>query len=536
MNFINTVTFLTLNGKEKLLFSSQNNRIAINSLPSSENNSFTIEIEFSSKIKQIRMPDYSWSSFKESIIPQFCNQIIQLENGIYLQSETPIGIWEFKKNKPNFLYWKINPLGAFQLTNYQGEDSQKFTEDAKCVLETNQSLALLFSSNGAIEVSRSAYPFSSILCFTDHCDFDTVKLLQKQRLFFKEKGIKTTKGIFLNHFSKREDNACWQNDSEELTKWLDDEHELCYHSLSQSLKSKQESITDFFNFTPPTKMPVWIDHGYQYYNVSLYKKEGISEVDYAKNLNGKKIKIIWNYIDSGTTTSGVINQLNPKHFNLKSFYHGIKNKPLKIKIALLIKNSIVHFYANEELIKNYTFLASNFKKASQSKSIKDIFNFVKMSFKVIMPLFKIALFWSKYKDKTYPLAKYSPTFFEHIIANEKFIVFQTVELVDFISTFNKSSIDILIKENGLCIAHTYFAVPMAYHDGKIFLKNEEINPLVDKNFDYIRQKINEKRIWNPTLSQLADYWIRFQNMKLRINSNNDIVMDENAKLHYRKIK
>ena len=81
-------------------------------------------------------------------------------------------------------------------------------------------------------MSRSIKSFSAIACFTDHCDFDTLSNLQLQRTFFKEKDIKVTKGFFLNHFSKRQDNASYERDKMELDLWINDGHELCYHSLS----------------------------------------------------------------------------------------------------------------------------------------------------------------------------------------------------------------------------------------------------------------------------------------------------------------
>jgi len=57
-------------------------------------------------------------------------------------------------------------------------------------------LALLFPLDEGIEISRSKIPFSAIACFTDHCDFDTLRNLKQQRQFFKTYNIRITKGFF----------------------------------------------------------------------------------------------------------------------------------------------------------------------------------------------------------------------------------------------------------------------------------------------------------------------------------------------------
>ena len=530
--------FFIIDDIEKIIdFESNNYEIVLNSFLENNLSRFDIKIEFSSPVKQVRLPNYTWGKLKNvTIIPEYSNKILQLENGLYIQSDKPIGIWQLSSKNKNILYWKFNPKGAYQIVNYKEQQNYKYTGDANIEFTKDLSLKLLYSKDGAVEISRSKIPFSSIICFTDHCDFDTLELLAKQRQFFKEKEIKITKGFFLNHFSKREDNASWQNDSKELSKWIDDDHELCYHSLSQSVKSKDESFKDFNTFQPPIEIPTWIDHGYQPYNLSLFKKEKLSENDYSKVLEDKNIYILWNYIDSGTATKGVLNQLNTDDFTLNSFYNGIKEKSFKIKFSLLIKNCIVHFYNDEKLIRSYTQLASSFKKATKTKSIKDFAKFIKFSFNLGFPLLKIILFWKKYKNKVYPLAKYCPIFFEHKIHEKKFVIFQTIEMVDFIGSLNKKSVDKFIDEKGLFIGHTYFSVPMNYHHGRLFTDKKEINHLVNQNFNYISEKIRNKEIWNPTLNQLVEHWMMFQNSKLELDLNNQILPSKDCNLPYRIIK
>ena len=506
--------------------------------PSIDNlTSFDILIEFSSPIATFRNQDYTWVTISQDrIANDFSPKVIRLQNGLYVQANCNLGIWEVNAKKPKQLLWRFNPEFAAPITQYSNKNNTKKIVSAQTDFNFAEKLALLISTKGAVEISRSPIPFSAVACFTDHCDFDTLELLEKQRDFFKEKNIKITKGFFLNNFSKRKNNASWENDQEELIKWLEDGHELCYHSLSQSIKSPYESFSDFKSFTPPIPIATWIDHGYQPYNLSLYEKEGVSKEEYSKVLKDKNIEIFWNYIDSGTSTKTTINQLNSNDFTLRSFYRGIVSKSFKIKITLWIKNSIVHFYNDEKLIQNYTQLASSFKKTTKSKSVRAFAQFIKISLNIIQPLLMIFLFWKSYKNRVYPLAKYCPIFFEHTIGEKKIVVFQTLEMIDFITSLSKEAVDKLINEGGLFIAHTYFSVPMDYHDGRLFTDKKQINEKVNQNFTYISQQIKEDKIWNPTLKELVSYWKLFQNTKLELDSNNKIVPSSNNILPYRFIK
>lgn len=500
-------------------------------------NSFDLIIEFSIPIIAFRNHDYTWVDLNiDRIANSLSPKIIKLENGFFVQANINQGIWEINKKNPNKLFWRFNPDFSNPLTAYQNLNNKKIIVKANSDLKFIENPALLFSNINAIEISRSKIPFSAIACFTDHCDFDTLDLVIKQREFFKENSIKITKGFFLNHFSKRNDTISWQNESDELKKWMSDGHELAYHSLSQSIKSKGESSRDFDNFKPPfANIPVWIDHGYQPYNFSLFQKENFDEKYYGNKIKEKNIQILWNYIDSGTATSGVINQLNTEQFTLKYFWNGIKNKTFNKKIALVVKNTIIHFYNNEKLTQNYSQLATSYKKANKSKSIPLFFNFLKQIFKVALPLLKVLLFWKISKNKTYRLAKYSPIFFEHIIGKQKFVIFQTIELLDFKNGFNKDSINSLIKESGLFIGHTYFAVPMEYHDGRVFDKNGEINKEVAENFNYLGNKIRENFIWNPTLNELILYFNNSKKIQFDISIDGKIIVKNNTFLHSREI-
>ena len=185
-----------------------------------EASSFDIEIVFTIPITKFRNHDYTWIGCTvDCIANQYSPKIIQLSNGFFVQANITNGIWEVNKNNARVLLWRFNPEMSSPMALYLGSKNEKVIVQAEQNFNFKEHPALLFTLNEAIEISRSKIPFSAIAVFTDHCDFDTAENLALQRTFFKENAIKISKGFFLNHFSKRFDNASFQNDAEELTKW-----------------------------------------------------------------------------------------------------------------------------------------------------------------------------------------------------------------------------------------------------------------------------------------------------------------------------
>lgn len=497
--------------------------------------SFDLEITFKNPIIQFRNHDYTWVKInKLRIANEYSPKIIQLENGYFVQPNQSAGIWEIKKENPKVLLWRFNPEYASPLAVYSGSNAEKTIKSAKAKHNFQKPLELLFSKENAIEFSRSKLSFSAVACFTDHCDFDTAKNVKLQREFFKTNNIKVTKGFFLRHFSKREDNASFENDAAEFNQWREDGHELAYHSLTQSLKSKEESLIDFAGFKPPfNDIPTWIDHGYQPYNLSLYKNTGINEMDFSNNLKDKNISILWNYIDSGTSSSGVINQMNPDDFTLARFYNGIKSLPFKERMGVLIKNILFHYYADEKLIIQYKSTAGHFKALFLEKKPKAFLKLISSFIKLGIPLGRILLFWNYHKNIPYKLAKYSPLIFKHSISENDFCIFQTLEMIDFKKSLSAENIEKLINESGVFIAHTYFSVPMNYHTGKMFRNPNEIDPTVTQNFAHMGSKIANSQIWNPTLNEFVNFLANFEKTILDVDSDGKIVVLNASGVPYR---
>jgi hypothetical protein len=311
---------------------------------------------------------------------------------MYVQANCNWGIWEVKASRTNQLIWRFNPDFAAPITQYSNENNIKKIVSATPDFNFSDNLELLISDKGIVEISRSPIPFSAIACFTDHCDFDTTENLKIQRAFFKEKGIKITKGFFLYHFSKREENASFERDKQELEKWIADGHELAYHSLTQSIRNQSEAITEFTDFKPPfSNIPVWIDHGFQPYNFSLFQNNGIPKEKYEALLEEKNISVLWNYIDSGTSTNGVINQLDYSQFNLISYYNFLSKFSFSKRIASIVKAVVFHHDNNENRIRNYIEVVSCLKSISNKKDISVIVKLIKNLLPLSLLLLRVVL-------------------------------------------------------------------------------------------------------------------------------------------------
>lgn len=499
--------------------------------------SFTIEITFSCAIALIRNHDYTWHDAEQSkVIVEFSPKIIKLSSGFLVQANITMGIWEFDAKKPTKLFWKFNTEYSKPITVYSGVTNTKTYIQANSYLHFPVQPALLFTDRGAIEISKSKIPFSAITCFTDHCDFDTEENLIAQREFFKKKNIKVTKGFFLNHFSKRGNNASVERNFREIELWQNDGHELCYHSLSQSIKSDEESFHDFKNFTPPfLNCTTWIDHGYQPYNFSLFQKNKINKYEYEILLKEKRIEILWNYIDTGTATNGVINQLNSNHFTLSSFLKGNRDVGVIKLVQMMIKNIVFHYHNDEKTISNYKLTALHFKKIMYQKQYISIFKFVKNFAVLSKKILSLLLLWNSIKNRPFKFAKYTPLFFKHIIGNQEFVVFQTLELIDFKKSLTKNNVDLLIKEGGVFIAHTYFSDSISYHRGTLLDASNQIDITVAKNFNYLSEKVKDGSIWNPTLKEFYNYIKQFDEVEVDFDDYNNLFVKNPGTLEFRTI-
>ncbi len=533
---IQSVYIIASNERKSIDFDIKNqSKVMLNAV--AESSSFDVEITFENPIKRFRNHDYKWVDINQNrTANSFCPKIIQLENGTFVQANVNHGIWEIDANKKNALLWRFNPDLAHPITQYSGEKNTKKIISAQTNFNFDEPLALLCSKSNAVELSRSAIPFSAIACFTDHCDYDTAENLKIQREFFNQINLKTTKGFFTHHFSKREENASFENEATELQLWANDQHEMCYHSLTQSIREKKEAFAEFEQFQPPfPNVKVWIDHGFQPYNFTLFDKNKIPKSQYESVLSSKGIEVLWNYIDSGNATTGTINQLNSSQFTLNNYYRSLQNLPFLKRMVLLVKNIIFHYDNDEFRVRNYIDALAFAKAVVKKKQISAVFGFIKNSLPVLLMLLKVMLQWNAVKNRTFKMAKYSPIFFKHQIFEKEFYIFQTIEMVDFKRALCQQNIDSLIEESGLFIAHTYFSVDMNHYSGKLINSDHTLNSEVVANFKYLSEKIQQKSIWNPTLSQLLYHFDNFQNTVFDVDDQGTIYCKKTTDIPFRTV-
>lgn len=476
---------------------------------------FTLVLTFDQPLMRFRNHNYQWiSSKKEGSIPEFANKILQLEDGTFVQSSTNQGVWEWFNATPNKLYWHFHPEDAEALTVYTDSKNFKSREGAKSVPLASLP-ALLFSKSGALELSRTPLPFVGVVCFTDHCDYDTAENLKTQREFFKSIGIKVTKGFFLHHFSKRKDNASWQYQSDELLKWANDGHELAYHSLSQSIKNDSESKNDFLNFKAPLPtISVWIDHGFQPYNWSMYRNSLYATSDFQNVMERNSISLFWNYNDSGRVSNGVINQLDCQQFTFAAFQQSIRPLSFKKRWENRLKNVVFYADNSKRRIRFYIDALAALRQFKQSKKPQHLVRFIFCFTPIIFKLLQFYFGGKQRVNQPYPLARFAPVFFKHQLGNHTYTVFQSLELVDFAQGLSKDNLAKLQDDAGILIAHTYFSVAMKHHDGR-FLENETtVAPIPAQNFNHLAVLIQAQKLWNPTISELAAAWEKFSAVTL----------------------
>lgn len=492
-------------------------------------NELSLEIEFGCPIVKWRNHNYTWVDCNSDRMANYYSpKILMLNDSIKVVAGSTDGIWHYNKKQNSKLYWSLAEPLENPLFQYGENDIRNFFQVGREFKDT-LTLKLFFTKNGVMEWSRSMVPFSGILCFTDHCDFDTLVLLRKQRELFDQNQIKVTKGFFQYHFSKRADNTSFEKpeEREEYLNWIKDGHELAYHSLSQSKKTDNQPFDDFNKFgLPDENIVTWIDHGYQPYNFTQIEKHvgNYSAQEWVKHVKSKGIKYLWNYLDSGESSLSLINQISPDNFTYGTAIKGIKHHLLAKRISERIR-IYLFYYSDEKTLLKYRGLSSLVKNFKSKKQIKDLIQIVatmiSLSGKITSALFPRLDVRLKKPD----FARDAPCIFEIFPETENAITFfQTLAVKDFVHTFSSVNLETLSKEGGLCIAHTYFAFLESHHYGKMFLNpNGDMSAEIKETFKNIGQSIKHKQVWNPTFKELAEYFEKFRHIEYEFDKDINVL-------------
>lgn len=457
----------------------------INSLPISigpfENeNVFSISLKFyfSEVPVAFRNHDYTWCKCNTLCISNPVSpKILKFRGDTYLMADRYVGTWIYNPEHPKILEWR---LWGPELSPVYHFDDNRLRHWYKPQYYSNKPLEIgLIITETPVEISRSLLPFSAVVVFTDHCDFDSAESLSAQREFFKNRNIKVTKGYFTRHYSRKGDwNASLEKNRKEYEKWVHDGHELAYHSLSQSILPFTEDHETVFNsFASPSfaNVATWIDHGYQPYNWSLQDTREL-KVLFQQHMLEKKVRLVWNYYDASEASWN----LNQNNFRISDFKNIIFSK-----LSLFDKIRILLFYnGSDEFLVKYRKIAPLIKEGHILKAFTAL---SEINFQLSLEDYikRVQLFFS--------------------VDSEDITFFQTIAVKDWSIGLGKP-LDNLIKERGVAVIHSYFSFTGSHHNNPLFLQNSvSLNKKAELAFDRLSGHIKSGNIWNPTLVEFYNH-------------------------------
>lgn len=493
-----------------------------------------LDIEFSHSITSWRYLDYTWKKpDKERLVANTHSpKILKLESGKMVVATNTTGCWEYQPETGRLRWFFYHPM--LSPTMVFDEDDQRTFLRSQVIKKGTIIRNGLLSGRGKVEEwARSPLGFVPVVCFTDHSDFDTSANLEIQRTFFSRLGIKVTKGFFLFDYTHKPENASFESEDSrrELLRWNQDGHELVYHALSQSYRGEQ-SEKEYRDFRSPEGLkPVncYIDHGFHPYN---YTKQKLGDwSDWYAHMYRKEIRIIWNYLDSGEGNLFTVNQLNPHGFTLNSMRESARFFS-KIGIKRSTKSglrNILMYCVSEEILRKSKFLKGSLLSLQARPSVRKFCNFAVEFVSFARSVIRSTRFKSiaGFGNEVFELGRFGPVFFNGCNQSESDIqVFQTLFVRDYDIVFSEEALDLLVKETGLMIAHTYFAFTGENHEGRLFQNGQgELRPEAAAGLGRLGKKIRDGKIWNPTLGGLFDYFRTLDKIKY-IQKNGDILISD----------
>jgi hypothetical protein len=466
-------------------------------IPSGYYKSLKVIIQFSKQLKFIRNFKYQWQSLdKTCICGPLSPKILKFSDGSYLMANRYIGTWLYDPEEPTQIEWIIFGKDVQPYFRYDKKHKREWLEVGGRLHEDLE-LQLIETEN-PIELSFSKLSFKPVIIFTDHCDFDSDVLLKKQREFFKSKNIKVTKGFFLKKYSnKGEWNSALEGNESEYLNWINDGHELANHSLSQSIlpgsSKNNELFEEFNNPNFESSIKVWIDHGYQTYNIS-------KSTDYQQRavrlnlLKQKGINLIWNYYDVAEVVDS-LNQLDYDQMSLSRIFCA-----KKLSFIEKTRISIFHLSTEENLLL-YRRLTSTIKQMNVQRFLIVVSNVTKLLFCIIR------------KRPNFAKLKRSQCIFNSGITDIH--GFQTIVVKDWLHALGMP-LGVLKSESGLSIVHSYFSFLGKHHNNPLFMDERgSISMEVNEVFDSLGKDIEAGEIWNPTVSEFMEYLNHLYTIDLR---------------------
>jgi hypothetical protein len=273
----------------------------------------------------------------------------------------------------------------------------------------------------------------------------------------------------------------------------------------------------------------YIDHATHPYNYTKAPDPGA----WCEDIWSKGVNLIWNYIDGSDGNIFTLNQLNAKGFSARKIMESFRimqKEGYRRSRKDNLRNLLLYF-VDERLSSLSIKLKVYPKRLITERDFSYIPAIARVLFTVFFQYLLNPGFYFKFVrnySKPFSHARFSPVIFKGINQSDSNVrVMQTVAVRDFDITFSDKAINMFIDEKGVCIAHTYFATMRSYHIGRLFENSNYLfrKPAVDA-FINIAELIKAKKIWNPSISELSDYFTHLENLKYKIDEKGNIVIDK----------
>lgn len=347
----------------------------------------------------------------------------------------------------------------------------------------------------------------SVICLTDHPDYDSVVKLRLLSELFSENNIRITKGVFPSSDPKigREEPGI---DVPEYKKYVDilygNGSEIAYHGLSPgrdapSLSECLRRIDMMSKYSPKT----WIDHGTGDYLFSrgAVLKEGASLVEMLSKVG---IENYWSYTDVWENPARNLHVWTKRRLFLafsNVFYFLWDKKRVRVPQLLYYGNSVLKNLLGQyhlRPIMNTPWRMRAWKSvAAQARGLQYC--------------------------RGNPMVLYDMSGQCSFMSKERIWVFDTILLNHLAFQLRPANVDLLCRQNGLLLAHCYFGHQKK--DGgtmNCFVSDGTSVTLISEfveNVKYISEKQRQKDLVTLSFAALRDALTNFANASLVRTAN-----------------
>jgi len=338
------------------------------------------------------------------------------------------------------------------------------------------------------------------LCLTDHADWDGVDKMRPLNDLFERYDFRLTKSIFPHsdpQGNKREPGLDDPAFKKEIDRLKSMGSEIAYHGLSPRVNLPEfehclERVESMDSYRPET----WIDHGTGEYLFSRQAKFDNGE-NLVELMAEHGIRNYWSYVDIWENSCTDLNVWSARSI-IDSFYDVICLLKRKRKMS-----GKQFAYITVALLKNL-FGGAEYRKLNKifDRSIR----------KELMRHYRRLSHLHQN-----PTVLYGQTGLFAPYDESDLWIFDTILLNHLALQLHPDSIDKLIEENGLLIAHTYMGAQHPYGGSNCF-DSDSSEPKLLKSFEgniaYISEKQKDGQIVTLPFGELRDLYENFLKTRL----------------------